>query len=214
MLLSKVELAAGAGRTEAFWKQVRSGYTVHQLVWSWFAGEPDARRDFLYRHEEDKGPGCFFVLSAREPRDPTGLWRIASKPFAPKLKAGERLRFSLRANPTVKRDGKRHDVVMDARWKARQAEGERQREVEQPCLDWLEARGERCRFGFERDEVRVEAYRQERFGGRGARNIRVSVVDFEGILTVRDPAAFIAALERGIGPAKGFGCGLMLVKRL
>jgi CRISPR system Cascade subunit CasE len=29
---------------------------------------------------------------------------------------------------------------------------------------------------------------------------------------VTDPAAFAALLVQGLGPAKGFGCGLMLVR--
>ena len=37
---------------------------------------------------------------------------------------------------------------------------------------------------------------------------------FEGILRVDDPDALVKVLEDGIGPAKGFGCGLMLVRRI
>ena len=41
-----------------------------------------------------------------------------------------------------------------------------------------------------------------------------SALDFSGELTVIDPAAFIVALSKGIGPAKAFGCGLLLVRRI
>jgi CRISPR system Cascade subunit CasE len=215
MFLSRIELAPDAAHSSAFWRQVRSEYAVHQLVWSWFSGNPDARRDFLYRFEQGVGAGRFFVLSSRQPTDPEGLWRIESKPFAPKLLEGQRLRFSLRANPTLRREGKRHDVVMDARWKARSLDGEKAptREIDEPCITWLEARGERCGFELAPGEVQVAGYHQERFGGRGRKDIRLSVVDYEGVLTVREPEAFVKALAAGIGPAKGFGCGLMLVKR-
>ncbi|MGA7978862.1 MAG: type I-E CRISPR-associated protein Cas6/Cse3/CasE [Chromatiaceae bacterium] len=37
---------------------------------------------------------------------------------------------------------------------------------------------------------------------------------FEGVLTVRDPHALVRHLENGIGPAKAFGCGLMMVRRI
>ena len=33
-------------------------------------------------------------------------------------------------------------------------------------------------------------------------------------LEVADPARFFDALVRGVGPAKAFGCGLMLVRRV
>ena len=38
-------------------------------------------------------------------------------------------------------------------------------------------------------------------------------LDFGGILTVVDPERFIEALYQGVGSAKAFGCGLMLVRR-
>ena len=34
------------------------------------------------------------------------------------------------------------------------------------------------------------------------------------VLTVSDPLAFAVALAGGIGPAKAFGCGLLLVRRV
>jgi CRISPR system Cascade subunit CasE len=36
-------------------------------------------------------------------------------------------------------------------------------------------------------------------------------VDFSGELTVVDPVTFGFALQNGIGRAKAFGCGLLLV---
>jgi len=39
-------------------------------------------------------------------------------------------------------------------------------------------------------------------------------VRFDGLLRITDPDAFRATLIRGIGPAKAFGCGLMLVRRI
>ena len=41
-----------------------------------------------------------------------------------------------------------------------------------------------------------------------------STLDFSGLLTVTAPEKFLSALYGGIGPAKGFGCGLLLVKRV
>ena len=48
---------------------------------------------------------------------------------------------------------------------------------------------------------------------QGLAPIRFSVLDFTGVLEVRDPAAFLAAIARGFGRAKAFGCGLMLIRR-
>jgi CRISPR system Cascade subunit CasE len=39
-------------------------------------------------------------------------------------------------------------------------------------------------------------------------------VELTGELTVKDPERFLAMIHKGIGPAKAFGCGLMLIRRL
>ena len=41
----------------------------------------------------------------------------------------------------------------------------------------------------------------------------IAAIDYEGLLEVRDPAVFTTALAQGIGKAKAFGCGLMLIRR-
>ena len=43
--------------------------------------------------------------------------------------------------------------------------------------------------------------------------LRFSTVDLSGELTVLEPEIFANALYDGIGHAKAFGCGLLLVRR-
>ncbi len=95
----------------------------HRLIWALFADDPDRRRDFLWRAE---GGGCFLILSPRPPAaDGAGLFLPPEvKPFAPYLRAGDRLGFVLRANATRTqktgqltgsgKERRRHiDLVMD-----------------------------------------------------------------------------------------------------
>jgi CRISPR system Cascade subunit CasE len=49
--------------------------------------------------------------------------------------------------------------------------------------------------------------------GRGDKPVQISIVDFDGQLGVTDATAFSAMLAQGIGKAKAFGCGLMLIRR-
>lgn len=49
---------------------------------------------------------------------------------------------------------------------------------------------------------------------RTAQRPGVVTVTFEGVLNVIDPDRLVMLLENGIGPAKAFGCGLLLVRRL
>ncbi|MBX6375972.1 MAG: type I-E CRISPR-associated protein Cas6/Cse3/CasE [Acetobacteraceae bacterium] len=192
----------------------------HHLVWALFADTPERRRDFLWREE---APGRFLILSARQPVDPHGLFELdPPKPFAPLLAAGDRLQFALRANPVVARPashgqrGRRHDVVMDALRAVPagplRAEARREAAVREGRL-WLKRQGERHGFVADADVV-VDGYdRVVVPRAAGARPVVFGVLDFHGVLTVEEPARFLAALARGFGHARAFGCGLMLIRR-
>jgi CRISPR system Cascade subunit CasE len=190
----------------------------HNLLWSLFADGPDRQRDFLWREERS---GQFLVLSSREPTDRHGLFTIESKPFEPRLAAGDRLRFSLRANPVVSRSsasgirGARHDVIMDAlRHVPREDRAAQRLSITLKAgRAWLTKQGER--FGFVLDpDVAVDGYESVRLPRPGgARPVIFGMADFDGVLTVSDPGAFLARIPVGFGRARAFGCGLMLIRR-
>ena len=77
---------------------------------------------------------------------------------------------------------------------------------------WLARRGEQSGFAVEASSLQVEAYQQH--DERADRTLQFTTVDFRGRLTVIDPYAFAAVLESGIGHAKAFGCGLLLIRRV
>ena len=193
----------------------------HHLVWSLFADVPDRQRDFLWREMDT---GVYLILSARQPQDRHGLFEIAEpKPFTPALESGDRLRFSLRANPVVRRrDPSRrrsvkHDVVMDALRSCEEGEraGYRRAAMQEQGLAWLERQGEKAGFTIRSGEVGVDGYDRHRISRKGsAPSMSYSTVDFEGILTVADPVPFLPAIARGFGAAKAYGCGLMLIRRV
>ena len=62
-------------------------------------------------------------------------------------------------------------------------------------------------------KLQVDAYEQSKASKRD-HNIRFSAVDFSGELLVTNPELFQPALCNGLGHAKAFGCGLLLVRRL
>lgn len=81
---------------------------------------------------------------------------------------------------------------------------------------WLMERADANGFSVSTSGIRVDGYRQHRlFKGKGKQPITFSTVDITGILSVTVPDVFIEkCLFRGLGPAKGFGCGLMLVRKV
>lgn len=221
MFLSRIELrpvpSDDPAHAQAFWGQATDAYNIHKAIWTWFGDHADRQRDFLYRvdHHNPGSPLRVYVLSARSPSVDGRLWRLDVRAFEPGLRPGDRLSFVLRANATVQRNGKRHDVVMDAR---QQLAPEQRAEVSRDALAqdagqaWLSARAARWGVAFERavvDRYSVQAFRKH----RKARPIQLGVLDLSGLLTVQDPEAFVAALGNGFGRAKGFGCGMMMIRR-
>lgn len=83
-----------------------------------------------------------------------------------------------------------------------------------PALDWLARQGERRGFALDRDATKVVAYRRVALPRRGEdKPVIFGQVDYEGALTVTDAAAFADTLRSGLGRAKAFGCGLVLLAR-
>jgi uncharacterized membrane protein len=72
------------------------------------------------------------------------LFVVETKPFRPSLEKGLTLDFQLRANPVITRNKKRHDVMMDAKLKAK-TDGEAQErwwQIQQEAAqEWLEKQG-------------------------------------------------------------------------
>jgi CRISPR system Cascade subunit CasE len=84
--------------------------------------------------------------------------------------------------------------------------------VKQACTAWLSDRAPRLGFELAGQGAICDGYRQHRLPRRGAHPVRFSSVDFEGSLQVVDTDLFLTALYQGIGHAKAFGCGLLLVR--
>ncbi|MES9993559.1 MAG: type I-E CRISPR-associated protein Cas6/Cse3/CasE [Candidatus Thiodiazotropha sp.] len=203
------------------------GYRDHQQLWGLFETDSGAKRDFLYRREQSSGNfSRFYLLSARKPKSSSGLWCVETKEFKPVIQRGQRLAFVLRVNPVVTRKNEngrqqRHDVVMDLKHQQHYKE---LNESERPAMRmliqeagerWLKSRAERYGFSFDKGDVSVDGYTQHISRKRKQKSpIRYSTLDVSGLLTVDDVGLFLQSLYDGIGPAKAFGCGLMLVRKV
>lgn len=183
----------------------------HRLLWAVFSDGADRRRDFLWREE---ARGRYLSLSRRLPRDDHTLFEIETKPFEPVLARGDRLRFALRANAVATRKNeagkpKRRDLVLEGlrRFPVEEFPLHRDRIATEVGDAWLKSQGERA--GFDVDRIEAVAYRKVAL----ARNIAFGRLDLEGNLRVSEPDLFVKSLAQGFGKAKGFGCGLMLIRR-
>ena len=192
------------------------------------ARHPDARRDLAdpYRlHQTLAALGDDRLLFRAEPEAPGGPavlvqtaaapdWRTlpagyatvdGPKPFEPALREGQRVRFRLVANPTVK---KRRDGRQGARVPlvhARAPEGHA--EVTAGYLDWLDRKLTDAGLAADVDAVTDAPF--EVRTRKGGHRVTLFGVRFDGAATVTDPERLAAALREGVGPAKGFGFGLL-----
>ena len=138
--------------------------------WSWL-GEPAAHG---------------YLLPVDEPNP-------AIKTFDVRVAPGQVLTFRLRANPTVRRDGKRWGLY---RW-------DEQRR-------WLERKAEQGGFQV----LSVVPSRQAMITGQIERGgsthrLRLLSVQFDGVLRVREPDHLRERVCCGIGSGKAFGLGLL-----
>ena len=221
MFFSRIQLKRDAAREKQFWQHIDGGYTMHSLIWDLFTDGPERTRDFIYRQDMVEGLPAFYSVSERTPNDRVGVWSVETKQYSPLVRKGQQLSFVLRANPVrTKRDEKnkqhRHDVVMEAKTRLKEEPAVKPPEaeiVQQAGFVWLATRAEDYGFSVRDGEVRADGYAQLNFvKPKGGSPVRLSTIDFTGLLSVTDPAKFTELLCRGIGPAKGFGCGMMMVR--
>ncbi len=184
MFLSSVQLPSG---------QPPNPYKIHQQLWHNFPDDPDGERPFLFQMED---PQRLLLLSSREPMPQSGGARIiGTKPYTPQPQAGQMLRFRLDANPTKRLKKERNRVPLIH---------------EEEQISWL---SRKLQGAATVSEVLISR-RENLFFRKGRRAGKIVKVRFEGILTVNYPEQLINMVEKGVGPAKAFGCGLLLVRRL
>ena len=229
--LSRITVPASAAVCEPDVMIAGNAYRDHRLMWKLFPDAPDAKRDFLFRAEQGaNGHLLYYLLSQRRPEAWHPVVRVESKPYRPELDTGEWVHFSLRANPVVARAkekgqrSQRHDVMMAAKTEAKAKglpEGKIQEAMTGAALDWLTRRAAAWGLEIDVDEVQVDAYVQHVLHSKG-RRMRFSSIDYQGMARVADGDRLAQALlgqpaaapHSSLGHALGFGCGLLLVKRL
>jgi CRISPR-associated protein, Cse3 family len=156
------------------------------------------KRSFLYRvsYKKDNEPLRILMQSLYEPSvtDYQSCVILRKKVFNPALKEKDRLRFVLCANPTKRLAKERCRVPLID---------------EEQLIAWIQKKLENA-VTFENVEI---ADKRNLYFRKNDKAGKIVTTTFEGLLTVSDPVLMRTALQQGIGPAKAFGCGLMLVRR-
>lgn len=177
-------------------------YEMHRTILSAFAVDlPDDER-ILFRVEDNRNlPVIPILVQSRYVPDWQAAERISSEGYLTEpphvriivqsILTGQRLPFRLQANPTIKRNGKRHAIHAEA-----------------DLMNWLSRQGKRYGFVVTPRDVQVTKL-GKKYGQK--RRQTWHAVQFDGVLDVTDMMAFQSALANGIGSAKAFGFGLLSV---
>ncbi|BBP03779.1 type I-E CRISPR-associated protein Cas6/Cse3/CasE [Sulfuriferula plumbiphila] len=207
MFLSRVEIP---------WDAARNPYNLHRQLWHLFPGEDresrssddETRQGFLFRIEENATgrPARLLVQSRRAPTRANGLLLVGTREITPCPSAGQRLAFVLTANPVK--------TIVDAQRDAKP--GKQSEKCRVPFIKEEEQRQWLLRKLGEAGEVEAVSVLPHApvYFHKGSRAGKLVTATFEGVLRVRDPDRLAALLANGIGPAKAFGCGLLLVRRI
>jgi CRISPR system Cascade subunit CasE len=216
MYFTKATLKRGAVRDRQYSEVLKEGYATHELVWDLFRDDSNRKRDFLYRWNLEGEIPTVFAVSKRPPLE-SNFFQAETIPYAPKLVGGDLFEFSLLANAVVKKrnDKKqqtRHDVVLEYK-----RQNEIKCDAEAALLAgraWLDRQSER--FGFRVHDIgfKVNQHNTRTFKKRRGGDVTLSTLDFEGVLECTDASGLEEALFNGVGPAKGYGCGLLMLRRL
>lgn len=191
--------------------ELKNPYEMHRTLLNGFT---DSRKNanVLYRLDIHPYSGVMALLVQStiepnwQPLEQAGQGHYLHAPPAYKvielpLRDGQMFRFRLVANPSFKKDGKRHAFYKEADQR-----------------HWLETKGTGCAekkrpsLGFQVLEVDIQKdgnqygsiHRDEQ-----KHKVTIHTVQFNGRLRISDATKFHTALEKGIGPAKAFGCGLL-----
>lgn len=194
-------------------------YATHQLLWKLFPDVVDSGGcPFIYRDETNQSWPNFYLVSKIKPIDLHHYWNISIKDYKPNINLGGEFEFLLRVNPRVAkkvmRDGKvksvHYDVIQDfAKNSGKKITHELIQKVGE---SWLFKR--MGKFGFDVKKVWVDNFQKRiLYKSKQSNPIRFSTIDYRGHLQVSDVEKFKIALIQGIGPAKSFGCGLLLIKK-
>ncbi len=187
--------------------RLRDCYDWHQAVWKAFPGHDGERREFLTRLDQRREGFRLLIVSPTQAVRPDWCpadaesWK--TKPIPESYFTRRRYMFQLCGNPT-KKVASRPDGSLTKNGR-RVPLGKREELVE-----WIKRKGEQGGFAVDEATLRTFSRGREYFEKSGQTGLH-SAVEFQGVLTVTDPAKFHQTFTSGIGSAKAFGFGLLVI---
>jgi CRISPR system Cascade subunit CasE len=220
--LARLEVDEETARAEG----ISDSYAWHKKMWECFPDAPDAKRDFLTRIDQIERAFRLWILAKRKPARPQ--WcppeGFDLKEITASFLSHRYYAFDLRANPvkTIVQRGPTGETLL--RPNGKRKNGKRVPLVKPEDLRaWLIHKGKvRSRDedtgldvpgGFqivEEKPLEISPMAENHFRKKEQTGYHGGV-QFRGTLEVTDPEKFIESYQAGIGGAKSFGFGLLLL---
>lgn len=189
-------------------------YDWHKLAWACFPGRPDAKRDFLFRLDTAPEGVLLHVLGREEParpeQCPEETWECREIPAA--FLQHDAYRFDVACNPGRK-------VTMYTADGARKKNSRREAIIHKDEQEaWFTRKAQDNGFSLAPGTLHIDPCQAHYFHKRepeGNRKEGTHIgVRFCGTLHVKDREQFCKAFSAGIGSARSFGFGLLLLAPL
>ncbi|MCU0848440.1 MAG: type I-E CRISPR-associated protein Cas6/Cse3/CasE [Spirochaetes bacterium] len=188
-------------------------YAWHKAAWKAFPGEPDKTRDFLFRVDTVERGFRLFILALQEPMRPEwcpeDCWAV--RELKNDFLDHNFYRFDIKANPT-KKIPKTDDKGKRTKNGMRKA-----LTILEDQINWFNRKAQESGFSVLDDPpLFIEPAQNYRFIKNQIKSdpgLHVGI-RFQGVLEVIDREAFKKAFMMGIGSAKGFGFGMMVIQPL
>ncbi len=187
---------------------IKDSYTWHKKLWEAFPSIPEAKRDFLTRVDATSEGFRVYILSQKEPVRPSwcpqNAWAL--KQIQQTFFNNKYFRFDIKANPTkcvpfgneaekFKKRGKRYAILEPDEQKV-----------------WLIRKAEQNGFRLLDDlPLQIEQVQPSHFY-KGAHVGFHMGVRFLGVLSITDTEKFASVFHTGIGSAKAFGFGMLMLQ--
>lgn len=173
---------------------ISNPYNLHKLLWKTFPGHKDEKRNFLFRIDSAENGHFVLMLSENKPVETVDirLVRIAEPRLV--FTKGAKYSFSLRANPVKRLSVERCRVPLVG---------------EDNISVWLQRKFGTAATLIESMSVKrsdLNFCKENKWG-------KVTAIDFQGLIQCENPELLKSIVQNGIGAAKAFGCGLLLLKR-
>jgi CRISPR system Cascade subunit CasE len=224
----------------AFKRGLRDAYRWHQAVWECFGGiiprdpnkgcfpkgtkpeeQPWRPPDFLTRLDVQDRGFQVVILSPVPPVKPdwcpTDQWE--TKPVPDIFWSHDRFAFQLRANPTKKVAATDRPKVVDPDGRINRNRNARRVALlkREDLVAWLQRKADAGGFRVDPDTLCTHPARKEFFwkprNGETAKAMPGAVqgVEFRGVLEVTERERFLQSVRGGVGSAKAFGFGLLVL---